>query len=253
MTSPVKPPFFVLFLGYSPPPGLSVILINFSHDWSISHPYPAPHMAAYVNKMVNHVTEYCNCLSICDFLNSKLLYLHTSQYSSSDWQISFHTHTHTHTHTQTYTHIHIHTYIDTHTHTHTHIHRHTHTHTHTHIHRHIYTNFLVTDKTTFPNIIHVSTTSTHTVPIISRGLATSLTSHICWNRAKRRASLQQRKWSRVTRRTNKMGSGHFAQYERSLYIDSTYLPYPPHHPVLCRKVSMSNTERFAVMNIQTKS
>ena len=87
-------------------------------------------------------------------------------------------------------------------------------------------------------LTRISTVSTHSVPIISRGLATTLTSHICWNHAKRRASLQQRKWSRVTRRTNKMGSGHFAQYERSFYIDSTYLPYPP--------IAQSSAERSHV-------
>jgi hypothetical protein len=64
------------------------------------------------------------------------------------------------------------------------------------------------------------------------GQATTLTSQIRWNHAKRRTFLQQRKCSGITRRANKMGRAHVLLYENSFYIDSTELPSLP-LPTLC--------------------
>jgi hypothetical protein len=106
-------------------------------------------------------------------------------------------------------------------------------HTHTRTHTHTYINIFTTHKTIFHTIKFGGFSHLYSIqaycPHNFPGLATILTSQICWNLAKKRASLQQRKWNRVTRRTNKMGSGHGVQYERSFYIDSLYLPHTHTH------------------------
>jgi hypothetical protein len=93
VTNAVKPSFLLLFLGYSSLPWLWFISHTIGQT-AIFHPYPTPHMPIQkCHKMLNHVTAHCNCLSMCDLLNYTLFHLHTSQYYPSDWHISCQTYT----------------------------------------------------------------------------------------------------------------------------------------------------------------
>ena len=99
-------------------------------------------------------------------------------------------------------------------------------------------NFLATDKTNFPDtnfggLFHVSTASTHSPHNFPGSGYHFDVTELLDSCQEARLSPAEKTEQGVTRRTNKMGSGHFAQYERSFYIDSTYVPYPPLPPVLC--------------------